>query len=73
MYHLVLHIITSSVPSALSLNNGCTITNPYNLVNTFNKYFASIAETTKKCRTKTFFGLSMLHLFHAIYIMLHLC
>ena len=53
MYHLVLHSITSSVPSALSLNNGGTITNPYNFVNTFNKYFASIAEATKKCRIFT--------------------
>ena len=32
----------------LSLNNGDTITNPYDIVNTFNNYFASIAETMKK-------------------------
>ena len=32
----------------LSLNNGDTITNPYDISNTFNNYFASIAETTKK-------------------------
>ena len=32
----------------LSLNNGDTITNPYDIANTFNNYFASIAETTKK-------------------------
>ena len=32
----------------LSLDNGNTITNPYDIANTFNNYFASIAETTKK-------------------------
>ena len=32
----------------LSLDNGDTITNPYGIVNAFNNYFASIAETTKK-------------------------
>ena len=37
----------SSVPIVLSLGNGDTITNPYNIANTFNNYFASIAETTK--------------------------
>ena len=35
-------------PNHPSLNNGDTITNPYDIMNTFNKYFASIAETTKK-------------------------
>ena len=30
------------------LNNDDTITNPYDIANTFNNYFASIAETTKK-------------------------
>ena len=38
----------SRVPTALSLNNGDTITNLYDIANTFNNYFASIAETTKK-------------------------
>ena len=28
--------------------NGDTITNPYDIANTFNNYFASIAETTKR-------------------------
>ena len=39
-----------SVPSTylISLDNGDTITNPYDIVNTFNNYFVSIAETTKK-------------------------
>ena len=32
----------------LSLDNGDTITNPYDIANTYNNYFASIAETTKK-------------------------
>ena len=38
----------SSIPTVLSLNNGDTITNSYDIANTFNNYFASIAETTKK-------------------------
>ena len=29
-------------------DNGDTITNPYDIVNTFNNHFAYIAETTKK-------------------------
>ena len=43
-----LKTVASRVPTALSLNNGDTITNPYDIANTFNNYFASIAETTKK-------------------------
>ena len=39
---------TSRVPTVLSLDNGDTIMNPYDIANTFNNYFASIAETTKK-------------------------
>ena len=31
----------------LSCNNGNAITNPYDIANTFNYYFASIAESTK--------------------------
>ena len=38
----------SSVPTVLSLDNCDIITNPYDIANTFNNYFASIAETTKK-------------------------
>ena len=38
----------SRVPTVLSFDNGDTITNPYDTANTFNNYFASIAETTKK-------------------------
>ena len=40
--------VASNVPTVLSLDNGDTITNPYDNANTFNNYFASIAETTKK-------------------------
>ena len=39
-----------NVPTVLSLGNGDTIANPYDIVNTFNNYFASIAETTKKSK-----------------------
>ena len=38
----------SSVPTVLSRETGDTITNPYDIANTFNNYFASIAETTKR-------------------------
>ena len=43
-----LKTVASRVPTVLSLNNGDTITNPYDTANTFNNYFVSIAETTKK-------------------------
>ena len=39
---------TSSVPTILFRENGDTITNPYDIANTFNNYFASIAENTKR-------------------------
>ena len=42
-----LKTVASNVPTVLSLDNGDTITNPYDIANTFNNYFASIAETTK--------------------------
>ena len=38
----------SSVPTVLSCENGDTITNPYDIANTFSNYFASIAKTTKR-------------------------
>ena len=41
-------MLSYSVPTALSLDNGDNITNPYDVANTFNNYFASIAETVKK-------------------------
>ena len=43
-----LETVASSVPTVLSLDNGDTINNPYDIANTFNDYFGSIAETTKK-------------------------
>ena len=43
-----LKTVASSVLTVLSLDKGDTITNPYDIANTFNNYFASIAETTKK-------------------------
>ena len=43
-----LKTVVSYLCTVLSLDNGDTITNPYNIANTFNNYFASIAETTKK-------------------------
>ena len=45
---ITLKSVASNVPTVLSLYNGDTITNPY--ANTFNNYFASIAETTKKTK-----------------------
>ena len=38
--------VASSVP--VSLDTGDIITNPYDIANIFNNYFASIAESTKK-------------------------
>ena len=43
-----LKIKASSVPTVLPREKGATITNPYDIANTFNNYFASIAETTKR-------------------------
>ena len=43
-----LKTVASSIPAVLSLDNGDTITNPYDIVNIFNNYFVSIAKTTKK-------------------------
>ena len=43
-----LKAVASNIPTVLFLDNGKTITNPYDIANTFNNYFASIAETTKK-------------------------
>ena len=43
-----LKTVTFIIPAVLSLNNGNTITNPYDIANNFNNYFVSIAETTKK-------------------------
>ena len=43
-----LKTVASRVPTVLSLNNGDTITNLYDIANTFDNYFASIAETARK-------------------------
>ena len=43
-----LKTVTSQVPAVLYIDNGDTITNPYDIANIFNNYFASIVETTKK-------------------------
>ena len=47
-----LKTVASNVPTVHSLHNGDTITNAYDITNTFNNYFASIAETTKKKKKK---------------------
>ena len=43
-----LKTVASSIPTVFCLDNGDTITNPYDIANTFNNYFASIVETTKR-------------------------
>ena len=43
-----LKTVASHVPTVLSLDIGDTIANPYDIANTFNNYFASIAETMKE-------------------------
>ena len=43
-----LKTVASNVPTVLSFDNGETITNPYDIANTFNNYFVSIAKATKK-------------------------
>ena len=43
-----LKTVGSSVPTVFSLNNGDTLTNSYDIANTFDNYFVSIAETIKK-------------------------
>ena len=55
-----LKTVASHSPTVLSLNNGDTITSPYNIANTFNNYFASIVEAREKNKlfTLTFFRLS---------------
>ena len=43
-----LKTVASNVPTVLSLDNGDTVTIPYDIANTFNNYFVSIVETTQK-------------------------
>ena len=40
--------VASSVPTVFSLDNGDTTSSLYDIANTFNNYFAFIAETKKK-------------------------
>ena len=56
-----LKTVASIIPTVLSHDIGDTITNPYDIGNTFNNYFATITETTKKSikYTQTFFRLSL--------------
>ena len=51
-------VLTWLVPTVLPFDNGDTITNPYDIATTFNNYFASISETTKKSIKYSFFRLS---------------
>ena len=43
-----LKTVASTITTVLSLDNGDTITNHYDVANAFNNYFASIAETKTK-------------------------
>ena len=43
-----LKTVASNVPTVLCLDNCDTVTNPYDIANTFNNCCASIAENTKK-------------------------
>ena len=43
---ITLKAVASRVPNVPSLNNGDTITNPYDIANIFNNYFPSTPETT---------------------------
>ena len=54
-----LKIVASSLPTVPSLDNGDTITNPYDIVNTFNNYFASIAETAKRKKSNIHINISI--------------
>ena len=45
---IFLKTVVSHIPTMLPHDSGDTIANSYDIVNTFNNYFASIAETTKK-------------------------
>ena len=44
---IFLKTIASSVPTIFSIDNGDTITNPYDIANTFNNYFRFLAGTKK--------------------------
>ena len=42
-----LKTLASGLPTILSLDNGDTVSNSYDIANAFNNYFVSIAETRK--------------------------
>ena len=44
----IIKISFTRLSREIDIDNGDTITNRYDIANTFNNYFASIAETTKK-------------------------
>ena len=50
---IFLKTAASSVTTIPSLDNDDTITNPYDIANTFNNYFASIDELQKKPKILT--------------------
>ena len=57
-YLISLTIVASNIATILSLDNGDTITNPYDIANTFNNHFISIAETIyciQNCKSITCF------------------
>ena len=43
-----LKTLAYNLPTVMSFNDGDTMTNPYDIANTFNNYLASIAKTIKK-------------------------
>ena len=47
-YLTSLRIVASHAPTILSLDNGDTMANTYDIANTVNNHFASIARTTKE-------------------------
>ena len=50
---IFLKTAASSLPAVLTLDNGDTITNPYDTANTFNNYVTCIAEAIKKYKILT--------------------
>ena len=64
--------VASSVLTALSLDNGDTISSPYDIANTSNNYFASIAETMQKpCNVHIHIVQTILQTKVAVYLFKH--
>ena len=59
-------ISLKTVPTIISLDNGDTITNPYDITNIFDNYFASIAETTQR-------GIKFSHKHLKLVVVPHFC